>query len=140
MHSLFPYICGTARRRTDFIADLRPCAYLPAASLIQAISQRSKRDVPGVCSLAVGGFEEIERFQEGSVEGYQSEEDGGSEVEDVARKMSDKVALIAHIIEVLKSIRIAGLGVGMDLFDCIVWEELGVVSRVGVGVYLDCRP
>jgi len=108
--------------------------------LIQAISQRSKRDVPGVCSLAVGSFEEIERFQEGSVEGYQSEEDGGGEVEDVARKMSDKVALIAHSSEVSKSIRVVGLGVGMDLIDCIVWGELGVVLRTGVGVYLDCCP
>jgi hypothetical protein len=96
LHSLSPYICRTARRRTDFIANLRACAHLPAASLIQAISQCSKRDVPGVCSLAVGSFEEIERFQEGSIEGYQSEEDGGGEIEDVARKMSDKVALIAH--------------------------------------------
>jgi hypothetical protein len=108
--------------------------------LIQAISQRSKRDVPGVGSLAVGSFEEVERFQEGSVEGYQSKEDGGGEVEDVARKMSDKVALIAHGSEVSKSMKIVGLGAGMDLIDCIVWGELGVVSRLGIDVYLDCRP
>jgi hypothetical protein len=80
LHTLSPYVYGTTGRRTNFIANLRPCAHLPAASLIQAISQRSKRDVPGVCSLAVGSFEEIERFQEGSVEGYQSEEDGGCEI------------------------------------------------------------
>lgn len=140
LHTLSPYVYGTARRRTNFIANLRPCAHLPAASSIQAISQRSKRDVPSVCSLAVGSFEEVERFQEGSVEGYQSEEDGGGEIEDVARKMSDKVALIAHSFEVSKSLRIASRRVDMNLIDCTAWEEMVVVSRIGVGVYLDCGP
>jgi hypothetical protein len=37
--------------------------------------------------------------------------------------------------EVSKSLRVVGLDVDIDVIECIAWEEMLVVSRIGVGVY-----